>query len=975
MELKLFWGQYLIWVILLLGQLHGCKSCIQKEKSALLELKEYLISKWVEGESDYVLTTWTNDTKSNCCEWEGIECNPTSERVIGLSVGYMVFKEFSLLNLSLLHPFEEVRSLSLSSGHQYSEHEFFNQFNGFFDDVKGYKSLRTLRNLEILDLSSNRFNNTIFPFLNAATSLTTLFLRSNILEGPFPFKELKDLTNLELLDMGRNYFYGSISDLTHLKRLKALDLGSNKISSSMELQALNNSTNLEVLGLADNELDGPIPIEVVCKMKNLRELYLSDNHFVGQLPLCLGRLNNLQVLDLSSNQISGNLPSSFSSLDSLEYLSLLDNNFTGLFSLNPLANVTTLEVLKLSSTSDMVQVKTESSWKPKFQPSVVVLRSCNLEKIPSFLMYQKNLRLVDLSSNRLSGEIPTWMLVNNTNLKVLQLQKNSFTSFQMPKVVHNILKLLDFSANNIGGLFPDNIGRALPNMMHMNGSDNGFSGYFPSSLGDMKNILVMDLSYNNFYGKLPRRFLMGCVSLKYLFLSHNKLNGQFLPEGTNFTSMEVLRMDNNNFTGKIGVGLLSSNNTLLALDMSNNFLTGTIPSWISTISYLDILSVSNNFLEGTIPPSLVNMKFLDISGNLLSGALPSHSPSSILFLHNNNFTGVIPDTLLERVKILDLRNNKLSGSIPMFVDTHPIRILLLSGNNLTGSIPRHLCDLSKIRLLDLSDNKLNGSIPSCLNNLSFGRGKESAYNWLSTTSESLELEFYKYTFMVEELEVYYFTFQKIEIKFATKQRYDSYFGGSGFNKGILDYMYGLDLSSNELSGVIPEELGDLSNLRALNLSHNFLSSSIPPNFSNLKDIESLDLSHNMLQGSIPQQLTGLDFLALLDVSYNNLSGIIPQGRHFDTFDENSYLGNPLLCGPPTDRSCEANKSLEEAVNGGGEGGDEAAIDMVVFYFSTGATYVTALIGILVLMCFDCPWRRAWLRIVEASIASARRMLP
>jgi hypothetical protein len=187
-------------------------------------------------------------------------------------------------------------------------------------------------------------------------------------------------------------------------------------------------------------------------------------------------------------------------------------------------------------------------------------------------------------------------------------------------------------------------------------------------------------------------------------------------------------------------------------------------------------------------------------------------------------------------------------------------------------------------------------------------------------------------------------------------------------------MYGLDLSSNELSGVIPAELGDLFKLRALNLSHNFLSSHIPDSFSKLQDIESLDLSYNMLQGSIPHQLTNLTSLAIFNVSYNNLSGIIPQGKQFNTFDENSYLGNPLLCGPPTDTSCETKKNSEENANGGEEDDKEVAIDMLVFYWSTAGTYVTALIGILVLMCVDCSWRRAWLRLVDAFIASAKSKL-
>ncbi|XP_019098433.1 PREDICTED: leucine-rich repeat receptor-like kinase protein FLORAL ORGAN NUMBER1, partial [Camelina sativa] len=226
-------------------------------------------------------------------------------------------------------------------------------------------------------------------------------------------------------------------------------------------------------------------------------------------------------------------------------------------------------------------------------------------------------------------------------------------------------------------------------------------------------------------------------------------------------------------------------------------------------------------------------------------------------------------------------------------------------------------------------------------------------------TQSFQSEYYKSALLVEDFTIYYVTFQETEIKFAMKQRYDSYTGESWFSdsysgtsnpkNGILDYLYGLDLSSNELSGVIPTELGDLSKLRVLNLSHNLLSSFIPSRFSKLKDIESLDLSYNMLRGSIPQQLTSLTSLAVFNVSYNNLSGIVPQGKQFNTFNEKSYIGNPLLCGPPTDRSCETTK---EAGNGGEERDGEAAIDRLVFYFSTASTYVVALICILVLMCFD-----------------------
>ena len=51
----------------------------------------------------------------------------------------------------------------------------------------------------------------------------------------------------------------------------------------------------------------------------------------------------------------------------------------------------------------------------------------------------------------------------------------------------------------------------------------------------------------------------------------------------------------------------------------------------------------------------------------------------------------------------------------------------------------------------------------------------------------------------------------------------------------------LDLSSNQLSGEIPAELANLSNLEDLDLSSNQLSGEIPAELANLSNLEDLDL--------------------------------------------------------------------------------------------------------------------------------------
>ena len=105
----------------------------------------------------------------------------------------------------------------------------------------------------------------------------------------------------------------------------------------------------------------------------------------------------------------------------------------------------------------------------------------------------------------------------------------------------------------------------------------------------------------------------------------------------------------------------------------------------------------------------------------------------------------------------------------------------------------------------------------------------------------------------------------------------------------------LDLSNNNLSGPIPRELGGLPNLTYLNLSHNDLSVPIPSDLSDLPglhilnlgglpNLTYLNLSHNDLSGLIPPDLSGLTRLTDLNLSNNQLTGPIPDLSALDNLE-------------------------------------------------------------------------------------------
>ena len=97
----------------------------------------------------------------------------------------------------------------------------------------------------------------------------------------------------------------------------------------------------------------------------------------------------------------------------------------------------------------------------------------------------------------------------------------------------------------------------------------------------------------------------------------------------------------------------------------------------------------------------------------------------------------------------------------------------------------------------------------------------------------------------------------------------------GVTTNYIGQVTGLQLGENGLSGVIPPELGRLSNPTALDLTGNQLTGEIPAELGNLRSLTKLDLSWNQLTGEIPAELGNLTDLERLFLNGNQLTGELP----------------------------------------------------------------------------------------------------
>ncbi|KAB5534184.1 hypothetical protein DKX38_017270 [Salix brachista] len=212
---------------------------------------------------------------------------------------------------------------------------------------------------------------------NSTCHIVSLKLKRFSLAGELP-PELIQLPYLESIDLSYNYLNGSIPSEWASLKLKSIALLANRLSGNIP-SYLGNFTSLTYLILSSNKLVGNLPMELG-ELKNLTDFRINDNNFNGSIPDFVENWKQLKRLEMVASGLEGPIPSSISALETLTDLRITDINITDQ-SFPDLSNITGL--------------------------SRLLLRDCNLSgEIPSYIWEMSKLRVLDLSFNKLRGELP-----------------------------------------------------------------------------------------------------------------------------------------------------------------------------------------------------------------------------------------------------------------------------------------------------------------------------------------------------------------------------------------------------------------------------------------------------------------------------------------------------------------------------------------------------------------------------------------
>ncbi|KAM7271061.1 hypothetical protein ACFE04_030275 [Oxalis oulophora] len=277
--------------------------------------------------------------------------------------------------------------------------------------------------------------------------ISIVFKRYN-LTGVLSSKMVQ-LPYLQYIDFSKNYLNGSIPLEWASMDLKKIALFGNRLSGS--ISHLGNITSLTYLDLDINQFSGAVPAEFG-KLINLEILRLSSNNFSGNLPMELAELRNLTDFRINNNNLNGSIPDFIQNWSQLGRLEMQGSGLEGPIpsSISVLEKMVTLKIVGINGRVQAFPMLGNMSILRR-----LVLSNCNISgTIPAYVWELDDLRILDLSFNKLTGKLDH--VTAPDNILFLFLTSNFFTG-SIPGSLLRTGSNVDLSYNTFNWPHPEDV--------------------------------------------------------------------------------------------------------------------------------------------------------------------------------------------------------------------------------------------------------------------------------------------------------------------------------------------------------------------------------------------------------------------------------------------------------------------------------------------------------------------------------------
>ncbi|QTA92267.1 IPT/TIG domain-containing protein [Desulfonema magnum] len=751
------------------------------------------------------------------------------------------------------------------------------------------------------------------------TKVTKIKLSKNNLTGSIP-SSISKLINLTEMDLSENTDLTSIpAEIGELPNLTKLDLSKNTGLTSIPL-TLGNIADLSLSDCPSLSVSAPDNITVAAKADSITLEWPGDSYdnityqyFNNGEDVCQDDINITPIADKIQTKISG-------LTQGTEY------SFT-------VRTVLTADVDLISDDSNTVDVITEGIVPDEREALEALYTSTgggtewtdwDIDKAGGECDggwqgiscieddNKKHVVEINLNGSGLNGTIPGTDVINKfEKLQRLDLSENPDISGSIPSGTWNLQKLLTLNLSGCGltGDIPPELGNleSLTELYLNNNQLGDNDSGIPPDLGNLPNLQKLNLSNNQLTGDIPSD-LGNLSSLTELYLNDNRLTGGIPKEFETLSNLDILNVASNKLTEEI-----SSDLSVLDLNATESNI-----RWNALYKLDDSLDgwIASNFKYGDQWRNYQSFAPQELRANE-SGALTE--PYKITLKWNKipfdgsgggkyeiEYTNPADTSWYKETTDLNTVSLPLTGTDGLEACTeYSFRIRTIANSHPSNS---NLIESEYTKVVTFSTSCIPLDERNALINLFNSTGKSDQIagelgdpgeecNWPGVTCDNNDGEAGKENHVTE-----------IDLSSQT-------LSGSipATSIGNFSELTKLNLSDNKnLTGGIPSELNQLSELTELRLndcgltgkipvelgsgilardvfidqeageggfllylSNNELTGKIPPELEKITRLTELKLDNNHMEGTIPAELGDLPALRVIWVNGNMLEGPVP----------------------------------------------------------------------------------------------------